>query len=327
MGEALKKTIDLLEKKFGKGTVVSFEDTKASDVEFVPSGSISLDIALGGGYPLSRIVEIYGMESSGKTTLAIHAAVEYQKKFPDKAVLYIDVENAFDPFYGKSLGLDYSREKWLFSQPSCGEEAFDIAQDFLRSGETSLIVFDSVAVLIPRAELEGEFGESKIGLQARLMSQALRKMVNTINKSKCTVIFINQMRENIGVMYGDTKVTTGGNALKFYASQRLDCSRIGQIKDGDEVTANKTRVRIKKNKVSAPFRVAEFDIVFGEGIDAIGEIITLAANNNIIKKAGSWYSYGDTRLGQGVENVKDLFKKEPELLKEIEAKLKLNLGL
>jgi recombination protein RecA len=253
--------------------------------------------------------------------------VEYQKRFPNKVVLYIDVENAFDPLYGESLGLDYSRDKWLFSQPTCGEEAFEIADHFLKSGETSLIVFDSVAVLIPRAELEGNFGESKMGLQARLMSQALRKMVNSINKSGCTAMFINQLRENIGVMYGDSKVTTGGNALKFYASQRLDCSRIGQVKDGEEVTANKTRVRIKKNKVAAPFRVAEFDIVFGEGIDSIGEIVSLSSDHGIIKKSGSWYSYGDSKLGQGVENVKDALKKEPELLKEIEAKLRLNLGL
>jgi recombination protein RecA len=316
-----------LKRSTVKGTIINFEDDRFDDVECIPSGSLSLDMALGGGYAVGRIIEIFGEESSGKTTLAIHAAVNFQKRFPDKAVLYIDVENAFDTFYGESLGLSYKKNQWLFSQPRSGEEAFDIIDDMIKSGEISLIVVDSVAALIPRAELEGEYGESKIGLQARLMSQAMRKLVNIISKYKCTVIFINQMRDKIGVMFGDTKTTTGGHALKFYSSQRLEVSRAGQEKDGDEVTANKTRVKVKKNKIAPPFRKAEFNIVFGEGIDTVGEIINLASESGIIKKSGSWYSYDEVKLGQGTDSAKKLLKDNPELFEQIENKLRKYLGL
>lgn len=316
-----------VEKKYGKGTVINFEEERFDDTECVTSGSISLDIALGGGYAVGRIVEIFGEESSGKTTLAIHAAVNFQKRFPEKAVLYIDLENAFDVFYGEALGLSYKKSQWLFSQPRSGEEAFDIIDDMVKSGMVSLIVVDSVAALIPKAELEGEYGESKMGLQARLMSQAMRKLVNVISKSKCTVIFINQLRDKIGVFFGDPKVTTGGHALKFYSSQRLDVARAGQEKDGDEITANKTRVKIKKNKIAPPYRKAEFNIVFGEGIDTIAEIIQLSVDAGIVKKAGSWFSYGEVKLGQGADSVKKILRDNIELLEEIEIKLKRNLGL
>lgn len=316
-----------VEKKYGKGTVINFEEERFDDVECITSGSISLDIALGGGYAVGRIVEIFGEESSGKTTLAIHAAVNFQKRFSEKAVLYIDLENAFDTLYGEALGLSYKKDKWLFSQPRSGEEAFDIIDDMVKSGIISLIVVDSVAALIPRAELEGEYGESKMGLHARLMSQAMRKLVNVISKSKCTVIFINQLRDKIGVFFGNPKVTTGGHALKFYSSQRLDVARAGQEKDGDEVTANKTRVKIKKNKIAPPYRKAEFNIVFGKGIDTIAEIVQLSVDAGIIKKAGSWYSYGEIKLGQGADSVKKILRDNIELLDEIETILRRNLGL
>lgn len=316
-----------IEKKYGKGAIINFEDDRFDDVECVSSGSLSLDVALGGGYAVGRIIEIFGEESSGKTTLAIHAAVNFQRRFPDKAVLYIDVENAFDTFYGEALGLSYKKNQWLFSQPKSGEEAFDIIDDMLKSGMISLIIVDSVAALIPRAELDGEYGESKMGLQARLMSQAMRKLVNVISKSKCTVIFINQLRDKIGVFFGDAKVTTGGHALKFYSSQRLDVSRVGQEKDGEEITANKTRVKIKKNKIAPPYRKAEFNIIFGEGIDTVAELIQLAADAGVIKKSGSWFSYGEIKLGQGVDAVKKILRDNPELTEEIKAILKKNLGL
>jgi len=316
-----------IEKKYGKGAIINFEDDRFDDVECVSSGSLSLDVALGGGYAVGRIIEIFGEESSGKTTLAIHAAVNFQRRFPDKAVLYIDVENAFDTFYGEALGLSYKKNQWLFSQPKSGEEAFDIIEDMIKSGEISLIVVDSVAALIPRAELEGEYGESKMGLHARLMSQAMRKLVNMISKYKCTVIFINQLRDKLGVMFGETKTTTGGHALKFYSTQRLEVSRAGQEKDGDEVIANKTRVRIKKNKIAPPFRKAEFNIVFGEGIDTIGEVINMASEAEIIKKSGSWFSYGEVKLGQGFDAARKLLRDNPELFEELEGKLRKYLGL
>lgn len=323
----LSDVLRSVEKKYGKGTVINFEDDRFDDAECISSGSLSLDLALGGGYAVGRIIEIFGEESSGKTTLAIHAVSNFQKRFPEKAVLYIDVENAFDTFYGESLGISYKKDQWLFSQPRSGEEAFDIIDDMIKSGEISLIVVDSVAALIPRAELEGEYGESKMGLHARLMSQAMRKLVSMISRYKCTVIFINQLRDKIGVMFGDSKTTTGGHALKFYSTQRLEVARAGQEKDGDEVTANKTRVRVKKNKIAPPFRKAEFNIVFGEGIDTTGEIINMASEAEIIKKAGSWYSYGEVKLGQGLESAKRLLKDNPELFEEIEGKLKKYLGL
>ncbi len=324
---SLDNVVRNIEKKHGKGAVINFEDDRFDDAQLIPSGSLDLDRALGGGYPVGRIIEIFGEESSGKTTLAIHAAINFQKIFPEKAVLYIDLENAFDIFYGESLGLSYKKSQWLFSQPKSGEEAFDIIDDMVKSDEVSLIVVDSVAALIPRAELEGDYGESKIGLQARLMSQAMRKLVNSISKYECTIIFINQLRDKIGVMFGDPKVTTGGHALKFYSSQRIEISGGSQEKDGEEVSGRRTRVRIRKNKVAPPFKRAEFSIVFGEGIDQVREVIDMSVEEEIIKKSGSWYSYGEVRLGQGIESAKSLIKDNPELYDEIREKLEINLGL
>ncbi len=317
--KALQLTLDKLEKSYGKGTIMKLGDTVVEPIEVISTGSIGLDIALGvGGLPKGRVIEIYGPESSGKTTLAIHAIAEAQKKGGIAA--FIDAEHAFDKFYAKKLGVDV--ENLLISQPDNGEQALEIADNLIRSGAIDIIVIDSVAALVPKAEIEGEMGDSKMGLQARLMSQALRKLTGTISKTGCCCIFINQLRDKIGVMFGNPETTTGGNALKFYASVRLDVRRISQIKDTDEVSGNRVKIKIVKNKVAPPFRVAEFDIMFGEGISKSGEIIDLGVDYNIIKKAGSWFSYGETRLGQGRDAVKQLILDNPELMEELEKKIK-----
>jgi len=317
--KALQLTLDKLEKSYGKGTIMKLGDSVIEPTEVIPTGSLGLDIALGvGGLPKGRIIEIYGPESSGKTTLAIHAIAESQKKGGIAA--FIDAEHAFDRFYAKKLGVDV--ENLLISQPDNGEQALEIADNLIRSGAIDILVIDSVAALVPKAEIEGEMGDSKMGLHARLMSQALRKLTGTISKTGCCCIFINQLRDKIGVMFGNPETTTGGNALKFYASVRLDVRRISQIKDTDEVSGNRVKVKIVKNKVAPPFRIAEFDIMFGEGISKAGEIIDLGVDHNIIKKAGSWFSYGDTRLGQGRDAVKQLILDNPELMEELETKIK-----
>ena len=316
--KALQLTMDKIEKSYGKGSIMRMGDRATEDVPAIPSGSIALDVALGvGGYPKGRVIEIYGPESSGKTTLAIHAIAESQKAGGIAAI--IDAEHAFDPYYAKKLGVNI--DELLISQPDNGEQALEIADNLIRSGAIDIIVIDSVAALTPKAELEGEMGDSKMGLQARLMSQALRKLTANINKTKTCCIFINQLREKIGVMFGNPETTTGGNALKFYASVRLDIRRIGQIKDGEEVLGNNVRVKVVKNKVAPPFRKAEFDILYGEGISRSGEIIDLGVQFNIIKKSGSWFSYGDTKLGQGRETVKNLINDNPELSHEIGTKI------
>lgn len=317
--KALQLTLDKLEKSYGKGTIMKLGDSAVEPLDSISTGSISLDIALGiGGLPKGRVIEIYGPESSGKTTLAIHAIAESQKKGGIAA--FIDAEHAFDKFYAKRLGVDI--ENLLISQPDNGEQALEIADNLIRSGAIDIIVIDSVAALVPKGEIEGEMGDSKMGLQARLMSQALRKLTGTISKTGCCCIFINQLRDKIGVMFGNPETTTGGNALKFYSSIRLDVRRIAQIKDTDEVSGNRVKVKIVKNKVAPPFRIAEFDIMFGEGISKAGEIIDLGVDYDIIKKAGSWFSYGDTRLGQGRDAVKQLILDNPELMEELEIKIK-----
>ena len=316
--KALQLTMDKIEKSYGKGSIMKLGDRAVEDVPSISSGSIGLDIAMGvGGYPKGRIIEIYGPESSGKTTLAIHAIAEAQKAGGIAAV--IDAEHAFDPGYATKLGVDIN--ELLISQPDNGEQALEIADNLIRSGAVDIIVIDSVAALTPKAEIEGEMGDSKMGLQARLMSQALRKLTANINKTKTCVIFINQLREKIGVMFGNPETTTGGNALKFYASVRLDIRRIGQIKDGEEAQGNHTRVKVVKNKVAPPFKKAEFDIMYGEGISKTGEIVDLGVELNIIKKSGSWFSYGETKLGQGRESVKAVLHDNPELALELEAKI------
>ena len=316
--KALQLTMDKIEKSYGKGSIMRMGDRVVDDVPAISSGSIALDVALGvGGYPKGRVIEIYGPESSGKTTLAIHAIAEAQKAGGVAAI--IDAEHAFDPYYAKKLGVD--TDELLISQPDNGEQALEIVDNLIRSGAIDIVVIDSVAALTPKAELEGEMGDSKMGLQARLMSQALRKLTANINKTKTCCIFINQLREKIGVMFGNPETTTGGNALKFYASVRLDIRRIGQIKDGDEVQGNNVRVKVVKNKVAPPFRKAEFDILYGEGISKSGEIIDLGVQFNIIKKSGSWFSYGDTKLGQGRETVRNLIIDNPELAHELETKI------
>lgn len=317
--KALQLTLDKLEKSYGKGAVMKLGDSAVEPIDSISTGSLGLDIALGiGGVPKGRVVEIYGPESSGKTTLATHMIAEAQKKGGVAAI--IDAEHAFDKYYASKLGVDI--ENLLIAQPDNGEQALEIADNLIRSGAIDIIVIDSVAALVPKAEIEGEMGDSKMGLQARLMSQALRKLTGTISKTNCCCIFINQLREKIGVMFGNPETTTGGNALKFYASVRLDIRRTSQIKDTDEVSGNRVKVKIVKNKVAPPFRVAEFDIMFGEGISKVGEIIDLGVDFNIIKKSGSWFSYGDTRLGQGRDAVKKLLLDNPDLMDELEAKIR-----
>ena len=317
--KALQATMYKIEKDFGKGAIMKLGDRPEGDVSVIPSGSIALDHALGvGGYPRGRVIEIFGPESSGKTTLAIHAIAEAQKAGGFAAI--IDAEHAFDRTYAKNLGVDV--DTLLISQPDNGEQALEIADDLIRSGAIDIIVVDSVAALTPKAEIEGEMGDQKMGLQARLMSQALRKLTANISKTNTCCIFINQLREKIGVMFGNPETTTGGNALKFYASVRIDVRKVTQLKDGDDPTGNRTRVKIVKNKMAPPFRKAEFDIVFGEGISKIGEIVDLGVEFDIIKKSGSWFSYGESRLAQGRDAVKKLLMDNPELTEEIEGKIR-----
>lgn len=317
--KALQLTMDKLEKSFGKGSIMRLGDEAVVQVDSISSGSVTLDMALGvGGYPKGRVVEIYGPESSGKTTLAIHAIAETQKQGGIAAM--IDAEHAFDRLYAENLGVN--TQELLISQPDNGEQALEIAENLIRSGAVDLLVVDSVAALTPRAEIEGEMGDSQMGLQARLMSKALRKLAGTISKTGCCCIFINQLREKIGVMFGNPETTTGGNALKFYASIRLDIRRISQIKDGDQVVGNRTRVKVVKNKVAPPFRKAEFDIMYGLGVSKSGEVLDLAVEYNIVKKSGSWFSYGETKLGQGRDAVKNLIGDNPELMDELEEKIK-----
>ncbi len=317
--KALQLTMDKIEKSYGKGSIMKLGDSVVEAVESISTGSLSLDIALGtGGLPRGRVVEIYGPESSGKTTLAIHAIASTQKAGGIAA--FIDAEHAFDSSYAKGLGVDI--ENLLISQPDNGEQALEITENLIRSGAIDIIVIDSVAALTPKSEIEGEMGDSKMGLQARLMSQALRKLTGTINKTGCCCIFINQLREKIGVMFGNPETTTGGNALKFYASVRLDIRRISQIKDGEHAVGSRTRVKVVKNKLAPPFRQAEFDIIYGQGISKTGEIIDLAVDHNIIKKSGSWFSYGETKLGQGRDAVKQLLTDNIELAEELELKVK-----
>lgn len=316
--KALELTLDKIEKGYGKGTIMKMGDKAVVDAPSISSGSIALDMALGiGGYPRGRVVEVYGPEASGKTTLAIHAIAEAQKKGGIAAIL--DAEHAFDRFYAEKLGVDV--ENLLISQPDHGEQALEIADHLIRSGAVDIVVIDSVAALTPKSELEGDMGDSKMGLQARLMSQALRKLAANISKTNTCCMFINQLREKIGVMFGNPETTTGGNALKFYSSVRVDIRRIGQIKEGEEVKGSRTRVKVVKNKLAPPFRKAEFDIMYGEGISKVGEIIDLGVDHKVIRKSGSWYSYGETKLGQGREAVKQLLRDNPELAEELENKI------
>ncbi|MGB1371175.1 MAG: recombinase RecA [Flavobacteriaceae bacterium] len=318
--KALKLTLDKLDKAYGKGTVMKMSDAPVIDVDVISSGSLGLDLALGvGGYPKGRVIEIYGPESSGKTTLTLHAIAETQKAGGIAA--FIDAEHAFDRFYAQNLGVDI--DNLIISQPDNGEQALEIADNLVRSGAIDMIVIDSVAALTPKSEIEGEMGDSKMGLHARLMSQALRKLTGSISKTNCTMIFINQLREKIGVMFGNPETTTGGNALKFYASVRLDIRRSTQIKDSDgTVRGNKTRVKVVKNKVAPPFKLAEFDIMYGEGVSKVGEVLDLAVEFDIIKKSGSWFSYEDTKLGQGRDAVKQMINDNPDLMDELEEKIK-----
>ncbi|OWY18902.1 recombinase RecA [Sphingobacteriales bacterium UPWRP_1] len=317
--KALQMTVAKLDKMFGKGTVMKLGDRQVVKADVIPSGSLGLDIALGvGGYPRGRVIEIYGPESSGKTTLAIHAIAEVHKRGGIAA--FIDAEHAFDKSYAEKLGVDVAN--LLISQPDNGEQALEIADHLIRSGALDIVVIDSVAALVPRGELEGDMGESKMGLQARLMSQALRKLTGTISKTGCTCIFINQLREKIGVMFGNPETTTGGNALKFYASVRLDIRRIGQLKNGNDIIGNRTKVKVVKNKMAPPFRSTEFDIIYGEGISKLGEIIDYATELDIIQKSGSWYSFDGNKIGQGRDNVKAFLKDNPELTNELEQRVK-----
>lgn len=321
MNKTLTEVINSINKDLGKGSIRTFNDSDIElDIDFIPTGSINLDLALGiGGYPKGRIIEIYGQESSGKTTLTLHAIAEEQNKGGTAA--FIDAEHSFDPTYAESLGVDL--EKLIISQPDNGEQALEIADRLSRSGQVSLIIIDSVAALTPKAEIEGEMGDSKIGLHARLMSQALRKMNGSLYKNKCTIIFINQLRDKIGVMFGNPETTTGGNALKFYASVRLDIRKQSQpIKDGDEAIGSRVKVKVVKNKVAPPFKTAEFDIIYGEGISMVSELIDIAVQKEIIKKAGSWYSYNETKLGQGKDAVKLILKDNPEIVEEIKKQIK-----
>ena len=322
--KALQLTLDKLDKAYGKGTVMKMGDVAIDDIEAISSGSLGLDLALGvGGYPRGRVIEIYGPESSGKTTLTLHAIAEAQKAGGIAA--FIDAEHAFDRFYAEKLGVDV--DNLIISQPDYGEQALEIADNLISSGAIDIVVVDSVAALTPKSEIEGEMGDSKMGLHARLMSQALRKLTGSISKTNCTVIFINQLREKIGVMFGNPETTTGGNALKFYASVRLDIRRSTQIKNTDGgVMGNKTRVKVVKNKVAPPFRMCEFDIMYGEGISKVGEILDVAVEQEVVKKSGSWFSYGETKLGQGRDAVKALIKDNPELMDELEAKVRANIN-
>jgi recombination protein RecA len=317
--KVLSAVMEKIEKDFGKGSIMRMDNSTIEQVAVIPTGSIMLDMALGvGGYPKGRVVEIYGPESSGKTTLALHAIAEAQRAGGIAA--FIDAEHAFDSTYAQKLGIDI--ENLLISQPDNGEQALEIADSLIRSGAIEIIVIDSVAALTPKSEIEGDMGESKMGLQARLMSQALRKLTGSISKTKTVCIFINQLRDKIGVVYGNPETTTGGNALKFYASVRIDIRKASTIKDGEEQLGNHVKVKVVKNKVAPPFRKAEFDIMYGEGISRIGEIVDLGVEYGVVKKAGSWFSYGDRKLAQGRDAVKDLFVKEPELAAEIEAKVR-----
>jgi len=317
--KALKLTMDRMDKAYGKGTVMKMGDAPVVEVDAIPTGSLSLDVALGvGGYPTGRVIEIYGPESSGKTTLTLHAIAECQRRGGIAA--FVDAEHAFDRFYAEKLGVN--TDELIISQPDNGEQALEIADNLVRSGAVDILIIDSVAALTPKAEIEGEMGDARVGLQARLMSQALRKLTGTISKTNSTCIFINQLREKIGVMFGNPETTTGGNALKFYSSVRLDIRRSTQIKDGDQVMGNRTRVKVVKNKVAPPFRTAEFDIMYGQGISKAGEIIDLGVEHNILTKCGSWFSYGETRLGQGRDTVKQLFIDNPEMADEVEIKIK-----
>ena len=321
--KALKLTMDRMDKAYGKGTVMKMGDAPVIEVDSIPTGSLTLDVALGvGGYPTGRVVEIYGPESSGKTTLTLHAIAECQRKGGIAA--FIDAEHAFDRFYAEKLGVN--TDELIVSQPDNGEQALEIADNLVRSGAIDILIIDSVAALTPKAEIEGEMGDARVGLQARLMSQALRKLTGTISKTNCTCVFINQLREKIGVMFGNPETTTGGNALKFYSSVRLDIRRSTQINDGDKVIGNRTRVKVVKNKVAPPFRLAEFDIMYGLGISKAGELIDLGVDHDILTKSGSWFSYGETRLGQGRDTVKQLFIDNPELAEEVEAKIKSALS-
>jgi recombination protein RecA len=323
--KALQLTIDKLEKTYGKGTVMKLSDNKVQDIPAISTGSLGLDMALGiGGIPRGRVTEIYGPESSGKTTLTLHCIAEAQKA--GGLAAFIDAEHAFDKSYAEKLGID--TENLLISQPDNGEQALEIAEHLIRSGAIDIIVIDSVAALVPKGELEGEMGDSKMGLQARLMSQALRKLTGAINKTGCACVFINQLRDKIGVMFGNPETTTGGNALKFYASVRLDIRRIGQIKEGaDNILGNRTKVKVVKNKVAPPFKVVEFDIMYGHGISKVGEIIDIGVEFEIIKKAGSWFSYEGNKLGQGRDSVKAILLDNPELMEELEKKIKEKAGL
>lgn len=317
--KALKLTVEKLEKTYGKGTIMKLGESPAEKIEVIPTGSLGLDIALGvGGLPKGRVVEIYGPESSGKTTIALHAIAESQKKGGIAA--FIDAEHAFDKGYAQKLGVN--TEDLLISQPDSGEQALEIADNLIRSGAIDILVVDSVAALVPKAEIEGEMGDSKMGLHARLMSQAMRKLTGTISKTKCCCIFINQLREKIGVMFGNPETTTGGNALKFYASVRLDIRRIGQIKDGENIIGNHVRVKVVKNKVAPPFRQCEFDIMYGQGVSKVGEIVDMGAETDVIQKSGSWFNYGGSKLGQGRDAVKQLLIDNPEMANEIEKKIK-----
>ncbi|PZX13549.1 recombination protein RecA [Breznakibacter xylanolyticus] len=321
--KALQLTMDKIDKTYGKGTIMRMGDHAVEKMDVIPSGSLTLDLALGvGGYPRGRIIEIYGPESSGKTTLAIHAIAQAQKN--GGVAAFIDAEHAFDRFYAEKLGVDI--ENLLISQPDNGEQALEIADQLIRSSAIDIIVIDSVAALTPKAEIEGEMGENKVGLQARLMSQALRKLTSNISKTNTTCVFINQLREKIGVMFGNPETTTGGNALKFYSSVRLDIRKVTAIKDGENVIGSQTRVKVVKNKVAPPFRKAEFEILYGEGISKVGEILDLAVEMNIVKKSGSWFSYGDTKLGQGRDAVKDLIRDNPELMDELEQKVRAEVA-
>ncbi|MCK9481617.1 MAG: recombinase RecA [Bacteroidia bacterium] len=317
--KALKLTIDRLEKTYGKGVVMKMDEHGIADVSVISTGSFGLDLALGiGGFPRGRIVEIYGPESSGKTTLALSCIAQAQKN--GGLCAFIDAEHAFDKLYAQKLGINV--DDLLVSQPDDGEQALEVTDNLIRSGALDVVVIDSVAALVPKAEIEGDMGDSKMGLQARLMSQALRKLTGTINKTGCICIFINQLRDKIGVMFGNPETTTGGNALKFYSSIRIDIRRIGQIKSGDDITGNRTKVKVAKNKLAPPFKVVEFDIIYGQGISRVGEILDMAVDTGVVNKSGSWFSYADTKLGQGRDAVKDLLADNPELLADIESKLK-----